>query len=243
VRKDSVAYTFGFALAVCVICSFALSVVSEGLKKRKELNVKLDIKKNILKAVDLKDPLPEKVTADQVFKVYNEKIQEIVVDGKGNILEEITPYDLGSEETDRFAMYIYKEGGVSQAYCFPVIGKGLWSTLYGYFALESDAVTVRGITFYQHGETPGLGAEIDQDWFQSNFVGKKIWDIKEEMLRPTKVIKGKVADKYKGDEADYHVDGISGATITSRGVTAMLDKWLNIYEPFLQQIRKSKQSF
>ncbi|MCA9400056.1 MAG: NADH:ubiquinone reductase (Na(+)-transporting) subunit C, partial [Candidatus Omnitrophica bacterium] len=134
---------------------------------------------------------------------------------------------------------IYKEDGQTIAYSFPIIGKGLWSTLYGYFALEPDAKTVRGITFYSHGETPGLGAEIEKDWFTSNFVGKNIWDEEEHRLKPVEVVKGKVSDKYSGEEAEYYVDGISGATMTSKGVTAMIAKELKVYEPFFSKIRKN----
>ena len=230
-------YTFLFAFIVCVICSFALSIVSEGLKEKKELNVALDIKKNILKAVDLKEPLPAKARTQEVVDVYAAKIKEKVVDGNGKVIEEKTPADI-QEGEGLYPLYIYAEDGQTIAYCFPIIGKGLWSTLYGYFALEADAMTVRGITFYKHGETPGLGAEIEQDWFQKNFKGKKIWDIQKNELMPTKVVKGKVADVVPKAETPFNVDGISGATMTSKGVTAMVDKWVNIYEPFFEKIRK-----
>ncbi|MDX1315152.1 MAG: FMN-binding protein, partial [Eudoraea sp.] len=97
---------------------------------------------------------------------------------------------------------------------FPVSGKGLWSTLYGYFALEPDAKTVRGITFYQHGETPGLGAEIEKDWFQSKFAGKKLF----ESGQPTEFR----VTKPGSASGDYAVDGISGATLTAKGVESLL---------------------
>jgi len=236
VDRQSNQYTFLFALAVCVVCSLALSLVSEGLRTKKEFNVALDIKKNILKAVDLKEPLPAKATSEEVWNVYDAAIEEVVIDVTGKVVEGKTPLDI-KEGEEFYPLYIYKEDGKIIAYCFPIIGKGLWSTLYGYFALEPDATTVRGITFYKHGETPGLGAEIEQDWFQNNYKGKKIWDIKGNRLTPTQVIKGKVADKVSEEQAPFYVDGISGATVTSRGVTAMVDKWLNIYEPFFKKIR------
>ena len=230
-------YTFLFALAVCVVCSLALSLVSEGLRTKKELNVALDKKKNILKSVDLREPLPAKAKAQDILNVYAEAIEETVVDGQGAIVKGKTPEDI-QEGEEFYPLYIYKEDGKVIAYCFPIIGKGLWSTLYGYFALEPDAATVRGITFYKHGETPGLGAEIEKDWFQNDFKGKKIWDIKNNMLMPTKVVKGKVADQVSAEQAPFYVDGISGATMTSKGVTAMVDKWLKAYEPFFSKIRK-----
>ena len=187
----------------------------------------------------LKDPIPPKSTPQQVLGIYKDKIKEVVVDGKGDIVKGKTPEEIGKSK-NMYPMYIYEENNQPQAYAFPIEGKGLWSTLYGYFAVEPDAITVRGITFYKDGETPGLGAEIEKDWFQNNFVGKKIWDVSQKKLRPTTVIKGKVADKYKGKEAQYYVDGISGATLTSRGVTNLLAKWLTIYEPFLAKVRSGK---
>ena len=238
-RLQSNRYTFMFAFVVCVTCSLALSIVSEGLKEKKALNVALDIKKNILKAVDLKEPVSVKAQAQEVLDVYDQKIEERVVDAQGKVVEGTTPEDI-QEGEELYPLYVYKERGQIVAYCFPIIGKGLWSTLYGYFALEPDAITVRGITFYKHGETPGLGAEIEKDWFQNNYKGKKIWDARTNTLVPVKVIKGKVADSIIRTEAPFYVDGISGATMTSKGVTAMVDKWVHAYEPFFTKIRKKQ---
>ncbi len=236
-RLESNRYTFMFAFAVCVTCSLALSIVSEGLKERKALNVALDIKKNILKAVSLKAPLSVGAQAKEVLDVYGAKIEEKVINEEGQVVEGKRPVDI--QETEAlYPLYVYKEGGQIRAYCFPIVGKGLWSTIYGYFALESDAITVRGVTFYKHGETPGLGAEIEKDWFRDNYKGKKIWDVKRNRLAPIKAVKGKVENVVPRAEAPFYVDGISGATMTSKGVTAMVDKWVNIYEPFFKKIRK-----
>ncbi|MCK5179005.1 MAG: NADH:ubiquinone reductase (Na(+)-transporting) subunit C [Candidatus Omnitrophica bacterium] len=236
-RLESNRYTFMFAFAVCVTCSLALSIVSEGLKEKKALNVALDIKKNILKAVSLETPLSAKVQAKEVLDLYDAKIEEKVINAEGQVVEGKRPVDIQEAEA-LYPLYMYKEGGQIRAYCFPIVGKGLWSTIYGYFALEPDAMTVRGITFYQHGETPGLGAEIEKNWFQDNYKGKKIWDVRTSQLIPIKVVKGKVEDVIPRAEAPFYVDGISGATMTSKGVTAMVDKWVNIYEPFFKKIRK-----
>ncbi len=236
-RLQSNRYTFLFAFAVCVTCSLALSIVSEGLKERKALNVALDVKKNILKAVDLKNPILTDAQAQEILDVYDQKIEEKVIDVQGKVVEDKAPEDI-QEGEDLYPLYIYKEKGRTIAYCFPIVGKGLWSTMYGYFALEPDAITVRGLTFYQHGETPGLGAEIEKDWFQNNYKGKKIWDVSKNRLSPVQVIKGKVADSITKTEASFYVDGISGATMTSKGVTETVDKWVRVYEPFFSQIRK-----
>lgn len=232
-------YTFMFAFVVCVTCSLALSIVSRGLKEKKDLNVAFDMKKNILKAVDLKTPLPKKVSAKEILNIYDSKIEEKVIDAQGQIKEGMVPKDIKEGEA-LYPLYIYSENGQIISYCFPIVGKGLWSTLYGYFALEADAITVRGITFYKQGETPGLGAEIEKDWFQNNFKGKKIWNVQKQQLMPVKVIKGKAKDIVPKADLPYAVDGISGATMTSKGVTAMISKWVNVYEPFLKKIRQKQ---
>ena len=112
----------------------------------------------------------------------------------------------------------------------PIEGKGLWSTLYGFLVLGSDGATIRGITFYQHGETPGLGGEIDNlDW-------KALWDGRQAFDadgRPViEVVKGKASGPTE-------VDGLSGATLTSRGVTNLVRFWLgdNGFGPYLEQFR------
>jgi Na+-transporting NADH:ubiquinone oxidoreductase subunit C len=110
----------------------------------------------------------------------------------------------------------------------PISGKGLWSTLFGYFALDSDFNTVKGITFYDHKETPGLGGEVDKGWFQNNFIGKKIKDDKGNLVS-VQVVKGKSGNNIHG------VDGISGATITSRGVTDFLLRDLKKYAPYFNK--------
>lgn len=235
-KQRSNLYTFTFALIVCVICSFFLALVSEGLRHRKEVNKEMDVKKNILKVVGLKEPLPEGADTATIKKIYETYIKEVVIDKEGRIVEGKMPQVIAEGE-QLYPLYIYEEKALPVAYAFPIVGKGLWSTLYGYFALEPDAITVRGITFYQHGETPGLGAEIEQQWFTNNFKGKKIWDLKNAALEPVIVVKGNVEDKIQENERDHYVDGISGATMTSKGVTEMVDRELRKYEPFFAKIR------
>src|SRR3989338_1626718 len=232
-------YTFVFATIVCVVSAVLLSGVSEGLRKKQEINLDLDVKKNILKAVQLKDPIPPKAKATAVLAIYEQKIQELVIDDAGNVVEGKKPSDLGEADKNLYPLYVYKEGEDVVAYAFPIIGQGLWSTLYGYLAVESDATTVRGITFYKHGETPGLGGEIEKDWFQNNFKGKKIYSQKEHRVKPITVLKGRVSDIYKDEESQYHVDGITAATLTGAGVTELLDCWNKIYDVYLSKQRKS----
>lgn len=237
-NKNSNQYTFLFAIIVCVASGVLLSAVSEGFRKQQELNAVLDVKKNILKAVHLKEPISLQAKPNDVLKIYDSKIEEVVINEQGELIEGKQPADIKENEKNLHPLYIYKEDGQVEAYAFPIVGQGLWSTLYGYLALEADAATIRGITFYKHGETPGLGAEIEKDWFQNNFKGKKIWSVKEKRLTPTVVVKGRAQEQYKGEELQYHVDGITAATITGSGVTGMMEKWLNIYESYFSKMRK-----
>lgn len=231
-------YTFIFAIIVCVISAVMLAAFSEGLRPQKELNEELDVKKNILKAVVLKEPLTPEMKGEEVLKIYDKKIEEVVIDKEGNVVEGKIPKQLTEKDQGLFPLYLYKEDEQTIAYAFPVIGQGLWSTLYGYLALEADATTIRGITFYKHGETPGLGGEIEKEWFQSNFKGKKIYSVQDLKLTPIVVVKGRAADLYRGEELDYHVDGITAATLTSQGVTGLIARWVTIYDAYLSKLRK-----
>ena len=103
----------------------------------------------------------------------------------------------------------------------PIKGYGLWSTLYGFLALDKDAVTVRGITYYQHGETPGLGGEVDNPTWKAKWPGRKAYD--ESWAPALRVIKGQAGPP---SSSPHQVDGLSGATITSRGVNDMINFWL-----------------
>ena len=122
--RNSNRYTFMFALVVCIVCSLALSMVYAGLKSKRELNVALDIKKNILKAVGLKEPLSAKATPQEILEVYEAAVEEIVIDAAGNIVEGKSPLDIKKGE-ELYPLYVYREDGQTIAYSFPIIGKGL----------------------------------------------------------------------------------------------------------------------
>jgi len=135
-----------------------------------------------------------------------------------------------------FPIYLHQVGQEIKGYVIPISGKGLWSTLYGYFAIEPDCETVKGITFYKHAETPGLGGEVEKPWFQENFKGKRFLD-KNKNLVGIQVLKGSVDESSK--EAYRQVDGISGATITSKGLEKFLKEDLAKYEPYFKTIRET----
>ena len=223
--------------------SLLLALTSTQLKDLQEFNIELDKKKNILKCIGRDLSL---MKADEIIEEYKNNISNIILKLNGDIVDNIASENLESvpnKSTGEVKYFLnnieylpaYKSSN-PEAFIIPISGKGLWSTLFGYFALEMDLNTVIGITFYKHGETPGLGGEVEKKWFQNNFVGKKIFNQTGELVS-IKVVKGKVNDVYSGEALNHGVDGISGATITSRGVSYFLKRDLLKYEQYLKNNR------
>tara|TARA_Y100000588_G_scaffold54791_1_gene52123 strand:- start:2719 stop:3378 length:660 start_codon:yes stop_codon:yes gene_type:complete len=211
------------------VLGIIIAITADNLRERQEINEELDIKKNILYALGYKQNIDNPWTNKIVESLYNNSINEIYLDRKGTIYQK-------QEDIEKNPLKIYQrmDNGLITGYAIPIEGKGLWGTMYGYFAIEPDAVTVKGITFYRHKETPGLGGEVDKDWFKNNFIGKRLVD-NDGKLVSIEVIKGFVSEK--DPEAYRKVDGISGATITGKGVTNFLKKDLDKYEPYFKKIR------
>ena len=213
-REDT--RTLLFAGAVCVTCSLLLSGAAAGLRSFQEANEEFDVKRNIVKAfgVDIAGAGPADVAA-----TFEQHIEERVIDAaSGTVVDEMIPTEIPPEAAERKEMlplYIWTEGGRATKYAFPISGKGLWSMLYGYLSLNADLETIAGISFYKHGETPGLGAEIEKDWFQKQFAGKQLYSGDGQ---PTafRVVKPGSA------QGNSVVDGISGATLTGKGVENLL---------------------
>ena len=227
-------YTLGFTSIVTIILGFFLALAADGLEELQETNVENDMKKNILVSLGFKPGGETPWTSDQIQKLFKENIEAVVLDASGQRTEK-DPKDIDTEKDVEFLpIYLKKIGDNVGGYAIPIAGKGLWSTLFGYFAIEPDGRTVKGITFYKHGETPGLGAEVDKAWFQQNFIGKRFVDENDQLVG-IHVIKGKVESD---DQEAYHkVDGISGATITGKGLEFFLKDDLGKYEPFFKQVR------
>ncbi len=237
--QHSNAYTFRFAAIVTIACSVLLAGAATLLKPRQEENVKLDKKQNILSSVGIEPKEGESFSREDIKRLYKERIRELVINKDGEIVEDKKPTDIDPEaEPDLMPVYELMENGEIKAYIIPISGKGLWSTIYGYLALGIDATTVKGITFYQHGETPGLGGEIEKEWFTSNFIGKRIRDEEGKLVSIT-VLKGKVQEKIPEEEQYHYVDGISGATITGRGLNDFLEEDLQRYEPFFKKMMQN----
>lgn len=228
-----------FILTITIVSSFFLSLASEGFKEMKRKNVEIDKKKNILSAIGV---AIDNFTVDDVDEYFKSNIDSLIIDIDGLIVDKISIEDLNEVENKSTGevRYFYENKEFLPLYVetnenviiMPISGKGLWSSLFGYFALDADNYsTVKGITFYAHAETPGLGAEISKKWFQDNFVNKEIYE--NDNLKSIAVAKGKADENSK-----YEVDGISGATITSNGVTTLLSRDLKRYEPYFYKNRR-----
>lgn len=175
-----------FALLTCLICGLILSVSFVLLKQRQEMNIEMDQKIHILKVVGLKNCLKKDRSPEEILDIYKNFIQEMAVNSYG--------LSVAVQQQSARRIYVYYEKGRIISYCFPIKGKGLWSTIEGYIALDADVETIRGITFSKHGETPGLGGEIEEEWFEENFVGKRIFDVKINDFVAIDVLKGKAVE-------------------------------------------------
>jgi Na+-transporting NADH:ubiquinone oxidoreductase subunit C len=225
-------YVITYATVVCMLCGLLLSATASLLKKPQEYNKEIDRKTNVLKAfgVPTRDETGRRIAAPDVEKYFTDHIREITIDGDTG--QAVEP---PAKAANPLPLYLWKEGDEVLKYAFPISGKGLWSTIKGYLALGKDLSSIEGITFYEHGETPGLGAEVETDWFQNNFKGKKVF-ANGQRLR-FEVVKGKVADKYPAGN-DHAVDGISGATLTGNGVMRFINANLDKYEKYFSLLRK-----
>lgn len=221
-------YTFSFAAVMVILVATLLSVAAISLKPFQDKNVEAEKKQNILSTLGIE------VSREDAAKVYKQRITtSYVLNSEGTIVDgDAFTVDLGFElkkpvEQQVFPVFEGEKNG-QKSYILPMRGKGLWGPIWGYLALEDDMSTISGAVFDHKSETPGLGAEISLGWFQEPFIGKTIFDNKE--FKSIKVVKG------GAKEDDMHaVDGISGGTITSDGVSDMLNERLSKYLPFFNQ--------
>lgn len=147
--------------------------------------------------------------------------------------QKLADYDPGYK-----LLYLYKPGGVLKTYVIPIEGYGLWDIIKGYIAIDSsDINTVQGISFYEHKETPGLGARITEDWFRAQWKDKKIFSDSGELVSIT-VAKALAANEAPGDKIQHYVDGISGATLTTKGINQFLKRDLSRYKAYFQKVRE-----
>lgn len=220
-----------FAAALCLVCSIILTTASTGLHRFQQKNMKIDKHRNILRSVGLVEE-GAKVPADTVESLYAEYIQPLWVDPSGRLIEESQ-----RGESD-FPLYVYRKEGEIEAYIVPFNSRGLWGRIHGYLAIDNDGSTITGFTVYKHSETPGLGGEIEKAWFQKNWVGKKIVDRSGDLVS-VGIAKGAVPETMPPAERSHYVDGISGATMTGKYLTAGLKETLEHYEPVSIRFRKN----
>ena len=228
VNKNS--YTFGFAAIMVIIVAALLSVAYIQLKPYQDRNIELEKKQNILSSVGI---AVDRDAAEDAYSKYI--ISELVLNNKGEEVEgSAFNIDLGVElkkQSDKqlLPLFISEVEGKTR-YIIPLRGKGLWGPIWGFLSLEDDLNKVFGAVFDHEKETPGLGAEINQEFFQKPFSGKTIFEGTE--FTSIAVIKG------TSSEGDMHrVDAISGGTITSDGVSEMLSERLSMYIPYLNNMK------
>lgn len=247
--NDSVKSTVTVATLLCLVCSIMVSVAAVKLKPYQEENKTLDIRKNLLMAAGLVSSMANKQEVEEAYKMVTPHLVDLqsgTLENDGNFelkaaLKSRSTSHLIAKELDiagnifqanKARIYtVSSEGSVSH-YIFPVYGKGLWSTLYGFIALGSDLNTVKGIGFYEHGETPGLGGEVDNPKWKSSWQGKQIYDANSKVA--LSILKGKV--DYSSPNSIHQIDGLSGATLTSKGVHNIIQFWLgeNGFLPFIK---------
>ena len=248
--NDSISKTLTVALILCLVCAVIVSVSAVALKPLQVANQELDRRSNILVAAGL--ITAKEATKERVAEEF-EKIQIKVIDLRtGEFSTEVSAADydqlraakdpeqsfalektvLGMQRLENFGLiYLVGDEANPDRIIIPVRGPGLWSTLYGFLALEGDGNTIAGMGFYDHGETPGLGGEVDNPNWKAQWAGKKAY--KEASDQP-------MLGLSKTPDGVHEVATLSGATLTARGVTNLLQFWISdqAYGSFLAKFRQ-----
>lgn len=231
-NKQSNTYTVIYIIVLVVAVGSALAFTAMSLKTRQQANEDADKMRQILASVHI---VPENSSIVEEFGKYITRT--FIVNNQGEETDgDAFAIDMAKEskincDVRRLPVYVCTLGDGHNKYILPVYGQGLWGPIWGYVALDADGSTIYGAYFAHESETPGLGAEIEKPSFSDQFKGKQMF--KGDKYLPVTVVKS--GQKPSGDE-DY-VDGISGGTITSKGVGSMLDACLTPYEKFLKSLR------
>ena len=249
-QKESTVRTLTVAVLVCLVCSVFVAGAAIALKPAQIENRVLDKQRSILSIAGLGQP---GMSAREVKALYKSSIKARIVDlqtGKFSDAQNVATFDplkaakdpklskvlaggediAGIKRQERYStVYMVEKDGQLETLILPVRGYGLWSTLYGFMAIKGDLNTVVGMGFYQHGETPGLGGEVDNPKWKGLWPGKTLFDAD-----------GKLAvGVVKGAQGDHQVDSLAGATLTSNGVHNLLQFWLGQsgFGPFIAHLR------
>ncbi|MDY6801376.1 MAG: NADH:ubiquinone reductase (Na(+)-transporting) subunit C [Bacteroidota bacterium] len=233
-KSFSNTYIFVFSTIMVVVVAAILSIAAMTLQPLQKKNVEINKKENILTSINIES------SAKNAVEMYDQYIVEsYVVDHTGQIKEGVDAFEVDMKkemakplEDRNLPVFVSVKDEDKKQYIIPVYGKGLWGPIWGYVSLEDNLSTVYGANFSHQGETPGLGAEIATEEFQNQFIGKEIFNEKGEFVSVS-VKKGGTAKP----DSKYEVDGISGGTITSEGVNAMINDCLKSYIPYFENIK------
>jgi len=220
------------------------------LRPTQQKSIELDTKKQILSAVTSIDE------GIDVLDYYKKTVKSIVVNMNGEVVEKnekgeqiiaekvdiAQNYKKKDPKDKLFPVFIFHSEGNEndvKAYIFPVYGAGLWGPIWGFVALETDLNTLKGIALDHESETPGLGARITTDEVKNRFKGKSIFDDNGQLVS-VELLKGENNPQESLDK--HHIDGMSGATLTGKGVNQMLKNYLGYYQPYVDKLKKKKES-
>ncbi len=229
-------YILLYTAALTIACGVLLAVASQGLKSKQQEQIDLEFKRNILSTF---------MTIDKTTKVqeiFAKKVLPIVVDFKGKeVNKKFNEISIEKEykkplEDRNFPIYEIRNDAKPDSidfYVMPVFGNGLWDVIWGYVALENDMNTIKGVVMAHKAETPGLGARITDEEIQKRYIGKKIFDSNNQLVSIT-MIKGEGHDTQNQPN---NVDGMSGATLTAKGVNKMFKNYFEGYLSFIQSKR------
>lgn len=254
--NDSIGKTLLVVLVLCLVCSIVVAGSAVGLKPRQQEQRALDKQRNILAVAGL---MQDNMSADAVAEVYAARVTPRLVDLKSGALLDSDPAKFNQGlalkdpqqsvalEANQDPAGIKRRSNVVEIYLIkdekqqvqeivlPVYGNGLWSMMYAFVALDVDGRTIKGITYYDQGETPGLGGEIENPNWRAQFIGKRVLD--DNGQPALRVMKGAAP---QGDL--YAVDGLSGATLTANGVQHSFNFWMGEmgFGPFLKKVREGE---
>ena len=260
-KLEDTRYTVLFATGVSVVCALLVATAAVGLREQQEVNAQLYKQKNVLLAASLVKP-GQALSSAEVLALFEKRIVVRAIDIKTGELVPETRFDAkgydqrkarndpaqsraiapNDAKVTRLPTYgtVYQvraaDGGVDQL-VLPIEGMGMWGTVYGFLSIDRDGNTVRGLSFYEQKETPGLGGEIANPKWLALWVGRKAFDA--NWAPQLAIIKGPAGPPATDP---HHVDGLSGATITSNGVTRVVRFWLSAegYGPYLKTLRMAR---
>jgi len=252
--KNSIGNVFRVAVGVCLVSAVIVSTAAVTLRPLQEENRAAFRQLNVLRAAGMYEP------GMNVANAFERIDRRIVEFDSGEYVDPPSGFDpvravrdpaqsraltgdpagIGRRTHYGEVFLARDEAGRLDRVILPVHGYGLWSTMYAFLALEPDLKTVAGISFFEHGETPGLGGEIENPRWQEGWVGTRVRDREGNMA--FRVDRGRTPEGVP--DADYRIDGLSGATITSRGVENMVRFWLGDegYGPYLARLERRIQS-